>query len=170
MLMPLTMKFKQSLVLVVVTIVILPKVVRITAAKVTTNILATTKSHLVFMLVDDWGWADIGYTGRDPPTKEIVTPNIDSLVKEGLELDQHYALIQVLLTITFMSHEWNSKTSNLCQFPKINAINVYYAKSGRIILPVWVFREMNSLVPRPLPLLQCYTQKRGRAWEIMSRA
>ena len=27
-----------------------------------------------------------------------------------------------------------------------------------------------SLVPRPLPRFQCYTQKRGRAWEIMSRA
>jgi len=28
---------------------------------------------------------------RDPPTEEVVTPNIDSLVREGLELDQHYA-------------------------------------------------------------------------------
>ena len=50
---------------------------------------ADTKPHLVFMLVDDWGWANVGYH-RNPPTKEVVTPNIDSLVKEGLELDQHY--------------------------------------------------------------------------------
>ena len=28
---------------------------------------------------------------HDPPTEEVVTPNIDVLVKEGLELDQHYA-------------------------------------------------------------------------------
>ena len=49
-----------------------------------------SKPNLVFMLVDDWGWANVGYH-RDPPTKEVVTPNIDSLVKEGLELDQHYA-------------------------------------------------------------------------------
>ena len=27
---------------------------------------------------------------RDPPTKEVFIPNIDGLVKEGLELDQHY--------------------------------------------------------------------------------
>ena len=47
------------------------------------------KPHLVFMLVDDWGWANVGYH-RDPPTKEVVTPNIDKLVMEGLELDQHY--------------------------------------------------------------------------------
>ena len=48
-----------------------------------------SKPNLVFMLVDDWGWANVGYH-RNPPTKEVVTPNIDSLVKEGLELDQHY--------------------------------------------------------------------------------
>ena len=50
---------------------------------------AGKKPHLVFMLVDDWGWANVGYH-RNPPTKEVVTPHIDSLVKEGLELDQHY--------------------------------------------------------------------------------
>ena len=47
------------------------------------------KPHIMYMLVDDWGWADVGYH-RDPPTKEVVTPNIDSLVKTGLELDQYY--------------------------------------------------------------------------------
>ena len=41
--------------------------------------------HIVFMLVDDWGWANVGYY-RNPPTPEVVTPNIDSLVKDGLEL------------------------------------------------------------------------------------
>ena len=51
---------------------------------------ATSKPHLVFMLVDDWGWANVGYH-RNPQTKEVVTPNIDMLVNEGLELDQHYA-------------------------------------------------------------------------------
>ena len=48
------------------------------------------KPHVVFMLVDDWGWANVGYH-RDPPTREVDPPNIDSLVKEGLKLDQHYA-------------------------------------------------------------------------------
>ena len=28
----------------------------------------------------------------------------------------------------------------------------------------WVFRYLCSLVPRPLPVFQCYTQKNGRAW------
>ena len=51
---------------------------------------ATEKPHIIFMMVDDWGWANVGYH-RNPPTAEVVTPNIDSLVKDGLELDQHYA-------------------------------------------------------------------------------
>ena len=51
---------------------------------------AGSKPHIVFVLVDDWGWANVGYH-RNPPTKEVVTPNIDNLVKQGLELDQHYA-------------------------------------------------------------------------------
>lgn len=48
-----------------------------------------SKPHILYMLVDDWGWANVGYH-RNPPTKEVVTPNIDSLVKDGLELDQFY--------------------------------------------------------------------------------
>ena len=60
------------------------------------------KPHLVFMLVDDWGWANVGYH-RDPPTKEVVTPNIDKLVKEGLELDQH--CVQGVLSLSLLPHE-----------------------------------------------------------------
>ena len=48
-----------------------------------------TKPHLMFMLVDDWGWANVGY--HNTSNMEIVTPNINALVKEGLELNQHYA-------------------------------------------------------------------------------
>ena len=53
--------------------------------------IATTasKPHIVFMLVDDWGWANAGYhqkTSRDGSP----SPNIDRLAKRGLQLDQHY--------------------------------------------------------------------------------
>ena len=57
------------------------------------------KPHIVFLLVDDWGWANAGYH-RNPPTKEVVTPNMDSLVKEGLELD--------LLTISLIVSLWET--------------------------------------------------------------
>ena len=52
--------------------------------------VSNNKPHIVLMLVDDWGWDNVGYH-RNQTTKEVVTPNIDNLVKEGLELDQHYA-------------------------------------------------------------------------------
>ena len=60
------------------------------AVLVTVTAAQQSKPNLVFMLVDDCGWASVGYL-HDPPLKEVVTPNIDALVKEGLELDQHYA-------------------------------------------------------------------------------
>mmetsp|Transcript_14657 Transcript_14657/g.16265 ORF Transcript_14657/g.16265 Transcript_14657/m.16265 type:complete len:533 (+) Transcript_14657:62-1660(+) len=47
------------------------------------------KPHVVFLLIDDYGWANVGYH-RDPPTEEVQTPNIDALVAEGIELDRHY--------------------------------------------------------------------------------
>ncbi len=42
--------------------------------------------HIVFMMIDDWGWADAGYH-LDAPSKEVVAPNIDTIVKQ---LDQQY--------------------------------------------------------------------------------
>ena len=56
----------------------------------TVNAGQATKPHIVFMMVDDWGWANVGYH-LNFSSKEVVTQNIDSLVGEGLQLDQHYA-------------------------------------------------------------------------------
>eukprot|EP00118_Oscarella_pearsei_P025457 m.308219 g.308219 ORF g.308219 m.308219 type:complete len:548 (+) comp43581_c0_seq1:478-2121(+) len=55
----------------------------------TVSATAPTKPHILLVLVDDWGWANVGYH-RNPPTPEVVTPNFDRLCKEGVELDQHY--------------------------------------------------------------------------------
>ena len=41
--------------------------------------------NIVFVLVDDWGFTDVGF--RNP---QIKTPNFDSLAKTGLLLDRHY--------------------------------------------------------------------------------
>ena len=41
------------------------------------------------MMVDDWGWANVGYH-RATPTRDISTPNMDELVQQGLQLDHHY--------------------------------------------------------------------------------
>ncbi len=44
-----------------------------------------TKPNILFILADDLGWADVGYHGS-----EIMTPNIDSLAKNGVRFTHHY--------------------------------------------------------------------------------
>jgi arylsulfatase A-like enzyme len=45
------------------------------------------KPHLIFALIDDWGWYDVGFRGNDL----IKTPVIDNLVtKEAALLERHY--------------------------------------------------------------------------------
>eukprot|EP01052_Picozoa_sp_SAG31_P047471 SAG31_NODE_9516_length_1265_cov_1.874786_1_plen_161_part_00 len=48
-----------------------------------------TKPHLWFVLVDDLGHADVGFT-EHPPTVEIDTPTMDTLVAQGVRLERHY--------------------------------------------------------------------------------
>ena len=50
-----------------------------TSALATTQ---TTKPNIVFVLVDDWGYADVGF--HNPG---IRTPNFDTLASTGLLLD-----------------------------------------------------------------------------------
>ncbi|CAJ1426803.1 unnamed protein product [Effrenium voratum] len=58
---------------------------------------AKSKPHILFLLADDLGWANIGYhrTGAQTDEKqgalEVQTPVIDQLVAEGVALDRHYA-------------------------------------------------------------------------------
>jgi len=47
--------------------------------------LASKPPHLVMMVLDDVGWADVGYHGSDFPT-----PNIDRLAMQGLRLEKYY--------------------------------------------------------------------------------
>ncbi len=42
--------------------------------------------NIVFFLIDDLGRTDVGFMGQ----KEIKTPNIDQLAKQGAILDAHY--------------------------------------------------------------------------------
>lgn len=43
--------------------------------------------HILFVVVDDLGWSDVGFHGS-----KIETPNIDGLAAEGVELDNYYVL------------------------------------------------------------------------------
>ena len=44
------------------------------------------RPNIVYLLVDDLGHTDVGFTG----SKDIRTPNIDKLAKEGAVLDSFY--------------------------------------------------------------------------------
>ena len=46
---------------------------------------AVEKPNILFIMVDDMGWSDIGSYGS-----EIKTPNLDSLAKQGLRFTQFY--------------------------------------------------------------------------------
>jgi len=52
---------------------------------VTDAVSKTDRPNIVFILVDDLGWADVGYHGS-----EIDTPNIDGLSRQGLILERSY--------------------------------------------------------------------------------
>lgn len=45
---------------------------------------ASSQPHLVFALIDDWGWANFGK--HSPNNPEVVTPNIDALADSGVLL------------------------------------------------------------------------------------
>jgi arylsulfatase A-like enzyme len=49
--------------------------------------MAADPPHIIVIIVDDLGWADVGYHGNST----IPTPAIDALVSKGVELRQFYA-------------------------------------------------------------------------------
>ena len=42
-------------------------------------ILASGSPHVLFVLVDDLGWANVGFNHQGPMPKSVVTPNLDRL-------------------------------------------------------------------------------------------
>ena len=53
---------------------------------------APSQPDLIFVLIDDWGHANVGFH-RDPSwpgNNETLTPNIDRLALGGLRLERHY--------------------------------------------------------------------------------
>ncbi len=66
--------------------------------------IATNQPNIIFFLVDDLGWNNVGYHALNNETK---TPNIDKLAtNEGLQLNKHYVKHFHLLLIIY-HHELN---------------------------------------------------------------
>jgi arylsulfatase B len=55
---------------------------------VSTSNETALKPNLMFILVDDWGWANLGI--HNPGNPEVTTPNLDALINDGILLDRHY--------------------------------------------------------------------------------
>lgn len=49
---------------------------------------AANKPHIFMLLLDDYGWANIGFHAKN--STEIITPNLDALAASGVILDRHY--------------------------------------------------------------------------------
>ena len=72
-------------------IIFIPIIISSTLEKdsptITSNIQAGNKLNIVFFLVDDLGWMDVGFRG----SKLYETPNIDQLASEGVIFQNAYA-------------------------------------------------------------------------------
>merc|ERR1719277_56804 len=44
--------------------------------------------HILFILLDDLGWADVSFNRKGE--QGVKTPSIDALREEGVKLDRHY--------------------------------------------------------------------------------
>ena len=79
---------------------ILYSVVFVTAVICTAS--ASTKPHIVFVLVDDWGFADVSF--RNPA---IYSPNFQMLAETGVILDRHYVYRYCSPTrVSFLTGRW----------------------------------------------------------------
>src|SRR5947207_15781620 len=69
--------------------------------------LAQTRPNIVFVLVDDMGYADLGCMGA----KDIRTPHIDRLASEGLKFTDFYANAPVCTPTrtAFMTGRWQQR-------------------------------------------------------------
>ena len=79
------------------------------------------KHHIIHIIADDLGWADVGYHRVGAASSDVRTPNIDALAtKEGLELDRFcefacffYILIHHFVTFSLTLFIYFRRAQNL---------------------------------------------------------
>mmetsp|Transcript_4041 Transcript_4041/g.13606 ORF Transcript_4041/g.13606 Transcript_4041/m.13606 type:complete len:176 (-) Transcript_4041:292-819(-) len=74
----------------------LAKVALLAAVRAREGVAAQPKPNVLFILADDYGWANMGVLRRGEVTSmqaklEMCTPNAEALIHEGILLDRHYA-------------------------------------------------------------------------------
>ena len=66
--------------------------------------VAGKQPNIVFILMDDYGWADASWHRTADPSPDVRTPNMDQLLKEGIEFDRHCARPRLLCAALFFAH------------------------------------------------------------------
>lgn len=92
----------------------------VAAAPAAADAPKAARPNILFVVADDLGWADVGWHGS-----KFRTPNLDRLVREGIELDRHYVQPVCSPTRTaLMSGRWTGRwgphvlsPTNLRAFP-----------------------------------------------------
>ena len=61
----------------------------------TTSGVSTSPPNLIFVLVDDWGFANFGLhrAERNVSSREVATPNADRQADSGVRLERHYSFM-----------------------------------------------------------------------------
>ena len=59
---------------------------------------AAKPPHIVFALIDDWGWSNWAY--HSPNNTEVVTPNLNALAADGIVLVSSATLAARFVTVT----------------------------------------------------------------------
>jgi arylsulfatase A-like enzyme len=57
------------------------------ALVVSSQVVAQTKPNIIFILADDLGYGDVGFTGQE----KIQTPNLNRMAEEGMVFNQFYS-------------------------------------------------------------------------------
>ena len=83
----------------------------------TSSTVQQTKPNIVYVLVDDWGFADVGF--KNPAVK---TPNFDELATTGLILNRHYVFKKCSPSrASLLSGRWPHHVHQWNAFPNVAA-------------------------------------------------
>ena len=114
---------------------------------------AASRPNVLFVLVDDLGWSDVGFHGS-----KIQTPNVDNLAKEGVILDSYYVqpicspTRGALMSGRYPIHLGWCDFSLLWFLASFNTIIPNLKLGGRYFLkfPITIFRKHHVTTTTPL--------------------
>nr|WP_161792103.1 sulfatase-like hydrolase/transferase [Pedobacter glucosidilyticus] len=114
------------------------------------------KPNIVFIFADDWGYGDLGCYGN----KEVQTPNLDKLARQGTRFTQFY------VTSGVCSPSRSSVITG--QFPAVNKIHGHFAGNElnkKRDMPNWLPTNLPVYLPKLMQEAGYYTAHFGK-WHL----